>query len=225
MCTPSRQWPFSSRVERDRVVEVAGIDRVDRDDRLAGQIEPIADRLVERVGLLAGIFQHVFGKLLGQAEFADDRERIDARRALRTEHFDDHRFARMADASESGPSRSRLCRPPRRPSRRDRRRESAAAKTLPSTSTLASSLAVPDRRRRTDACRVRRFRRSRPPAAERPPCRGPRPCSGARGPRRDRRHPSWHWRGDVDVARSCRRARPLRPHKAEALQPCGGTCR
>ena len=64
-----------------------------------------AERLVERVGLLAGVFQHVLGKLFGQAEFADDRERIDARRSLGSEHFDNHRFAGDACAWESGPSR------------------------------------------------------------------------------------------------------------------------
>ena len=55
MCTPSSQWPLSCLLERDRVVEVAGVDRVDRDDRLAGEIAAaVADRFVELLGLLAG---------------------------------------------------------------------------------------------------------------------------------------------------------------------------
>ena len=58
------------------------------------QIEPIvADRLVELLGLLAGVLEHVVGKSLGQIEFANDRQRIDARIAASAEHFDDHAFA------------------------------------------------------------------------------------------------------------------------------------
>ena len=80
-------------LQGDGIVEVAGVDRIDRDDRLAGQIEPAFDRLVETVRLLAGLVQGVFGELLGQVELADDRERIDARLALRPEDLDDHPFA------------------------------------------------------------------------------------------------------------------------------------
>ena len=75
------------------VVEIAGVDRIDRDDRLAGQIEPAFDRLVEAGRLLPGLFQGVRGELLGQVELADDRERIDARLALRPQDLDDHPFA------------------------------------------------------------------------------------------------------------------------------------
>ena len=40
-------------LQRDRVVEVAGVDRVDRDDRLVGEVvPPAADRFVELLGLL-----------------------------------------------------------------------------------------------------------------------------------------------------------------------------
>ncbi len=75
------------------IVEIAGVDRIDGDDRLAGQIEPAFDRLVEAVRLLPGLFQSVCGEFLGQVELADDRERIDARRALRPQDLDDHPFA------------------------------------------------------------------------------------------------------------------------------------
>ena len=81
-------------LQRDRVVEVAGVDRVDRDDRLAGQVEPaVADRFVELLGLLAGLFEGVVGELVGQVELADDRQRVDARLAPRPEHLGDHAFA------------------------------------------------------------------------------------------------------------------------------------
>ena len=47
--------PVVELFQRDGVVIVAGIDGIDRDDRLAGQIEAIADRFVEAVGLAPGI--------------------------------------------------------------------------------------------------------------------------------------------------------------------------
>ena len=93
MWTPSRQWPSVEPLQRNGVVEIAGVDRVDRHDRLAGQVQPAADRFVEPLGLLPGLVQGVFGELLGQVELADDRERVDARLALRAEHLDDHAFA------------------------------------------------------------------------------------------------------------------------------------
>ena len=63
------------------IVEIAGVYRIDRDHRLGGQIEPAFDRLVKAVRLLPGLLQSVGGKLLGQVELADDRERIDTRLA------------------------------------------------------------------------------------------------------------------------------------------------
>ena len=99
MCTPSSQWPLSCFVQRDRVVEVAGRRRVDRDDRLAGEILPVdagrlrADRLVELLRLPAGLFERVLGKRPRQGELVDDRQRVDARHAAAAEHLDDHRLA------------------------------------------------------------------------------------------------------------------------------------
>ena len=64
MCTPSRQWPLVDPLQRNRVVEVAGVDRIDRDHRLAGQIAAaVGDRFVELLGLPPGLFQRVFGEL------------------------------------------------------------------------------------------------------------------------------------------------------------------
>ena len=94
MCTPSSQWPLSSPLQRNRVVEVAGVDRVDRDDRLVGEVAAAAaDRFVELLGLLARLVERVLGELAGQVELVDDRHRVDARLAARAEHFDDHAFA------------------------------------------------------------------------------------------------------------------------------------
>ena len=75
-------------LQRNGVVEIAGVDRIDRHDRLAGEILAAADRFVERLGLAVGLLDRVFGEAVGQVELADDRKRIDARlcragRALR----------------------------------------------------------------------------------------------------------------------------------------------
>ena len=83
------------------VVKIAGVDRIDRDDRLAGQIEPAFDRLVEAGRLLPGLVQGVLGEFFGQVELADDRERIDARLALRPQDFGDHSFAAMHGRGEA----------------------------------------------------------------------------------------------------------------------------
>ena len=51
------------------------------------------DRFVEGLGLPPGLLQGVVGEPVGQAELADDRERIDARLPARAEHLGDHAFA------------------------------------------------------------------------------------------------------------------------------------
>ena len=79
--------------QRNGVVEVAGVGRIDRDDRLAGQVESaLGDRFVEGLGLLASVFQDVLGKLFRQVELANDRERVDARLAGRSQDFGDYAF-------------------------------------------------------------------------------------------------------------------------------------
>ena len=95
MCTPSSQWPLSSALERDGVVEIAGVDRVDRDDR-EGSVRSRRPRPIDSsnlLGLLAGVGEHIVGELARQVELVDDRHRVDARLAARAEHFDDHAFA------------------------------------------------------------------------------------------------------------------------------------
>ncbi len=88
-------------LQRDGVVVVAGVHRVNRDDRLAGQIEAVANRFVKTVGLLPGIVQSVLGELFGQAELANDRKRVDARLALRPEDLDNHALAVMHGRGEA----------------------------------------------------------------------------------------------------------------------------
>ena len=81
--------------QRNGVVEVAGIDRVDGDDRLAGEIEAAPEmRLIELLGLLAGLFQHFVGKLVAETELVDDRQRVDARAPRLPEDLREDRFAR-----------------------------------------------------------------------------------------------------------------------------------
>ena len=70
--------PAFDPLERDRVVEVAGVDRIDRDDRPPGQVPPVGGHgLVEPLGLAAGILERRLGKLAGQGELVDDRLRVD----------------------------------------------------------------------------------------------------------------------------------------------------
>ena len=89
------QTPISAveLLQRDRVVEIPRVHRIDRDNRLGGEIRAVADRFVERFGLPAGFGQGVFRKLVGQVHLADDRERVDARLSARAEHFGNHALA------------------------------------------------------------------------------------------------------------------------------------
>src|SRR5437868_4701948 len=78
----------------NRVVEVAGVDRVDRDNRLVGEIQPpFQVILVELLGLLAGLGMNLFGKFVGETEFVNDRKRVDTRLAAGPENFREHSLA------------------------------------------------------------------------------------------------------------------------------------
>ena len=80
--------------EADGIVKVTRVDRVDRDDHFARQILARGrNALVETAGFQPGFVQRVGGKLLGQVEFADDRDRVDAGRAARAEHFGHYALA------------------------------------------------------------------------------------------------------------------------------------
>ena len=81
-------------LQRDRVVEVAGVDRIDRHDHAVGEI-PSAGRhlLPESLRLPAGLGQRPLGKRAGQGKLMDHRERVDASLAGGAEHLDDHALA------------------------------------------------------------------------------------------------------------------------------------
>ena len=81
-------------LERDRVVEVAGVDGIDRDDGPPGEVAPVAlDRLGEPLGLPPRVGRDRVGKRTRQGELVDHRLRVDARRSRRAEHLHDHAFA------------------------------------------------------------------------------------------------------------------------------------
>ena len=86
--------PAVGSLQRNRVVEIPSVGRVDRDDRPIGQVRAsFGHGLVERLGLLVGLGQGILGEVVGQLELADDRQRVDARLAQRPEHLGDHAFA------------------------------------------------------------------------------------------------------------------------------------
>ena len=81
-------------LQRDRVVEVAGVDRVDRHDHAVGEIAAAGrDRLVEAVGLGARVVEHLLGERSRQAELVDHRLRVDADVARLAEHLHHHTLA------------------------------------------------------------------------------------------------------------------------------------
>ena len=102
MCTPSRQLPPSSRWSEIASSKSRAFDRIDRDDRQAGQVEPAGrNRLVELLRLPPGLFENVFLETFRQVELAEDRQRVDPRLAPRAEHLDDHAFAVLCGRGEA----------------------------------------------------------------------------------------------------------------------------
>ena len=78
-------------LQRDRIVEVAGVNRIDRHDHAVGEI-PASGRhlLPESLRLPAGLGERPFGKRAGQGKLMDHRERVDPGLAGGPEHLDDH---------------------------------------------------------------------------------------------------------------------------------------
>ena len=90
--------PFDT-LQRDRIVEVAGIDRVDRYDHSVGEIASTGGhRLVETLGLRPGIVDHLFGKWSGKRELMDHGLRIDADVTRLSEPKDSFFFIRVLPA-------------------------------------------------------------------------------------------------------------------------------
>ena len=78
-------------LQADRVVVVLGIGRVDRADRLAGQVFAVfGDLLGQLGGGLAGLFHHLLGEVLVQAKGPHGRQRLDVRQARLAQHLGDH---------------------------------------------------------------------------------------------------------------------------------------
>ena len=76
------------------IVEIAGIDGVDGHDDGVGEIDAAGEIVfAERRGGVARFFLGVFGKLVRQVVGANDRQRIDAGLAARSENFRDDAFA------------------------------------------------------------------------------------------------------------------------------------
>ena len=81
-------------LERDRIVEVAGVDRVDRDDRPRGQIPSVGRHLFGEHGCLRpGSVEDLVGERAGETELVDDRTGIDPGLPRLPEDLDDHPFA------------------------------------------------------------------------------------------------------------------------------------
>ena len=103
MWTPSRQCPLSScsnemassksRASTGSMVTIVS----------PRQIQPMVERFVELLGLLPALFQGILGELVRQTELAYDRQRIDARFALRPEHFEQDHLRRRRPAKGIGP--------------------------------------------------------------------------------------------------------------------------
>ena len=90
------------RLQRNRVVEIAGVGRVDGDDRLSrsGRAAP-AGSTRRTAPPPAGPLPRRPRRSVGQVELAEDRQRIHPRLAPRPEHFHDHPFAVLHGRGEA----------------------------------------------------------------------------------------------------------------------------
>ena len=88
---PQSPATLGENFQRDRVVEVAGVGRVDRDDRQRGQVLPVPEHLiVETRHDVSSRLEYLLGELLGQTVLVDDRLLINTRRVTLPEHLDNH---------------------------------------------------------------------------------------------------------------------------------------
>ena len=109
---PAASGRSPRRASAHGVVEVAGVDGVDGDDEVVGEVLAAVEVVfAERGGRVARFFQGVLGERIGQAVGADDRQRIDAGLAARPENLGDDALAAVLRRRESAPSRRRPCRP------------------------------------------------------------------------------------------------------------------
>ena len=74
--------------QRNRIVKVTCVRGVDRDDRLAGQVDSTFEVLIiEFVGLFARGVEDCFRELVGESELVDDRLQVDSRLTALAEDF------------------------------------------------------------------------------------------------------------------------------------------
>src|SRR5436190_6219147 len=77
----------------NRVIEIACIIRIDRDDKVFAQdIASFELPCIDSFRHLVRLIQNIIRKFCRQMIFADDREHVDARSGGRPEHFDDFPF-------------------------------------------------------------------------------------------------------------------------------------
>jgi len=95
--------------QRNGVVEVARVHRVDGHRRPGGKVFTAFEVFfAEAGGRLARFFERVLREAVGQAQGADDRQRIDAGLAARAEHFDDDALAAILGAGKRSISTTTL---------------------------------------------------------------------------------------------------------------------
>ncbi len=88
--------------QADGVVEIAGVGRVDGDDRVLREVFAAVEvSFVKRLGRLPRFLKGRLGKHVGEAERADDREGVDAGLAIRPQHLDDNAFATVFRAGKA----------------------------------------------------------------------------------------------------------------------------
>ena len=93
------QLPISTFVlaERDRIIEIPSVDRIDRQGRDLRQIfAPLRDHLFRKpIGLGSGVFDHAFGKLLGKRKLDHHGHGVDSRIPQTPEHLQQNCLASL----------------------------------------------------------------------------------------------------------------------------------
>lgn len=92
--------------QRDRVVEVASVERVDGHDRVVRQVESASQiGFIEEFRLPSRFVQHFGRELVGEIELVDDRQQIDTRFALSRRALASAPLRRNARGTETAASR------------------------------------------------------------------------------------------------------------------------
>ena len=98
---PQMPVPVLGALQRNRIVKVACINGVDRNDGFSRQIQPSRQILfIEQTRLLSCLLQDIFGKCIGQTEFVNDAQRVDARLSALSQDLRQHGLTRQTMAGE-----------------------------------------------------------------------------------------------------------------------------